>query len=150
MKTKTLSISTEKFFDIHDLTQTVQDFLQEIGAKEGLVNVFTRHTTCAVRINELEDGLMQDMKDVFFTEIARPDRKWKHNDLDGRAPETMCASGECQNGHSHVIQMLLGSGETVPVQQGKMQLGTWQHLLFFELDRPRNREVVLSFVGECG
>ncbi|MBT3348791.1 YjbQ family protein [bacterium] len=148
MQHKILKIRSEKFFDVRDLTDEVSDFLKKISAQDGIVQIFTRHTTTAIKINELESGLLQDLKKVFFEEIAKIDRNWNHNNFETRDPRTMCAGDECKNGHSHVIQMLLGSSESVPVFAGKMQLGEWQRILFFELDRPRDREVVLSFLGK--
>jgi secondary thiamine-phosphate synthase enzyme len=127
MKQQTLTIQTTKLFDVKDLTDHVSEFLENISAKEGLVNIFTQHTTTAIKINEHEDGFLEDLKEVLFKDIA------PHG---------------CLNGHSHIAQMLIGStSESIPVMNGKMQLGKWQRILFFEMDRPRERTVILSFLG---
>lgn len=148
---KKLELKTKKFFDIIDLTEKVEEFLKEIKAQEGLVSVFVRHTTTAIKINEKEDGFFQDLKKLIFEEIVNPEKTYQHNNLEVREKNTMCKiEEECLNGHSHVAQMLLGSSsETVPVQDSKMLLGKWQRILFFELDHSKNREVVFSFVGQC-
>ena len=151
MKLETLKIKTKKFFDVIDLTDNIENFLEEVAnGKDGLVNVFTRHTTVAVKINEKEDGFLEDLKQILFSNIASPHRTYFHNDLEIRDPATLvCSDGgeECLNGHSHVAQMFLGtSSETIPVKDGKMMLGTWQRVFMFELDHQREREIILSFI----
>ncbi len=149
MKQKTITIQTTKLFDVSDLTDQVSEFLKSINAQDGLVNIFTQHTTTAIKINEKEDGFFADMNGVLFTDIAPINRAWNHNDAEERDPATMCGTDGCLNGHSHVAQMLVGAtSETIPVVKGSMQLGTWQRILFFEMDRPRERKVVISFLGE--
>ncbi len=151
MEIKTFSIQTNGFFDIHDLTDQISAFLKDIQAGDGQVNVFTRHTTVAIKINEKEDGFLKDLEEIVFTTLAPKDRPYLHNNTHIRDPKTMCpvSNGQdCLNGHSHVAQMLLGtSSETVPVQNGEMMLGTWQRIMMFELDRPRSREVIISYLG---
>jgi len=146
-----LQIETEKFFDIIDLTSKVEKFLEKISAKNGLVNVFTRHTTVAIKINEKEDGFFNDLRKKIFEELVNPKNEYQHNDIHHRDPETICPTSggmDCKNGHSHIAQMLMGSAsETIPVENGKMLLGQWQKILMFELDRPRSREIVISFNG---
>ncbi len=152
MELETIKIKTKSFFEIVDLTEKTEKFLKNVGAKNGLVNIFTRHTTVAIKINEKEKGFLDDLKRVVFKELVPPEAKYLHNDTHIRDPETICplANGrDCLNGHSHVSQMLLGSAsETVPVENGKMLLGTWQRIMMFELDHGKEREVVLSFVGK--
>jgi len=153
MKTKILKFKTTGFFAIENITSQVESFLKDIGAADGIVNVYSRHTTVAIKINEAEDGFYADIKRVMSEQLAPPsDTGYKHNDLETRDPATLCpiSKEECLNGHSHVTQMLIGTAsETIPVLGGTMQLGTWQQILMIELDHPRNREVMLSFVGDA-
>ncbi|MCF7917587.1 secondary thiamine-phosphate synthase enzyme YjbQ [Candidatus Gracilibacteria bacterium] len=150
MQTKILTFKTKKFFDVYNITSDVQKFLDEVKAKDGLVNVFTQHTTVAIKINEWEAGILSDMRRVLFGKIADPAEYYQHNDLEKRDPATICPKSggkDCLNGHSHIGQMILGStSETIPVKDGKLQLGTWQQILMFELDHARERELVLSFL----
>ncbi len=146
-----IQLKTKGFFDIVDITDEVEKFLKTISANNGIVNVYTRHTTVALKINEKEKGFFEDLKRVVFKDIADPKNHYKHNDTHSRAPETMCSvrAEECLNGHSHVAQMLLGSAsETVPIKNSEMLIGTWQRVLMIELDKSKNREVIISFVGE--
>lgn len=146
-----LQIKTSKFFDIIDLTDDIKRFLKKISAKNGFVNIYTRHTTVCIKINEKEEGFFKDLHRIVFENIANPKEEYHHNDMHARDPETICptAGGEdCKNGHSHVAQMLLGSAsETIPVSEGEMLLGRWQRVLMFELDRERTREIVISFIN---
>lgn len=75
-----------------------------------------------------------------------------HNDLHHRDTKTMCQNREeCLNGHSHILQMLIGaSSETIPVSGGKLLLGRWQRILLIELDSRRRREVGITIMGEQG
>lgn len=152
MKLQTLCIHTKAFYDVRDLTPDVERFVQECGAKEGLLNIFTRHTTVAIKINEWEEGILRDLKQVLYQDLVKLRRPYFHNNTHIRDPKTICpvsGGNDCLNGHSHISQMLLGStSETIPVQNGKMLLGTWQRILMFELDYGREREVILSFMGE--
>ncbi|MEI6773828.1 MAG: secondary thiamine-phosphate synthase enzyme YjbQ [bacterium] len=114
-----------------------------------MCNVFTRHTTAVLKINEAEDGFRNDLKGRCDKNISI-DEVYKHNDLEHRDPKTMCDSKEeCLNGHAHIRGMIIGNtSETIPVQEGKLMFGRWQRVLLFELDHAREREIIFSFVGE--
>ena len=116
--TKEIEIQTSKPFDIIDLTQQVKDFLKECKALDGLVSIFTRHTTAVLKINEAEDGFWNDLKKWCDKNVSI-DERYQHNDLEDRDPKTMCESKEeCLNGHSHIRAMLIGdSSETIPVKK---------------------------------
>lgn len=146
---KTLKIRTKGFVDIHDITPEVREFVEHIDCTNGYVNVFTRHTTAVIKINEQEDGLWQDLKNWIKSHIPA-DYPYHHNDLEHRDPKTMCDSKvECLNGHSHIASMMFGtSSEHIPVIDGNIQLGTWQRFLLIEMDHARDREIILSFMGE--
>jgi secondary thiamine-phosphate synthase enzyme len=144
--TKELAFKTKKSFDIRDLTDDVEQFLDGHKCKNGLVNVFTRHTTAMVKINEGEEGFRQDVQ-TWCEKYVSINEVYKHNDLEHRDPKTMCENKEeCLNGHSHLRDMLFGvTSETIPVKDGKMLLGVRQRILFFEMDHARDRKVILSF-----
>lgn len=147
--TKEIVIQTTKSFDIIDITKKVEKFLQENNVKEWLVNVFTRHTTAVLKINEAEDWLWKDLQ-IRSDKVVPIDDRYHHNDLPNRDPKTMCASKEeCLNGHAHIRSMLLGvSSETIPVTAGVMMLGVRQRILLIEMDHARSRNIILSFTWE--
>ena len=114
-----------------------------------MVNVFTRHTTASIKINEYEDGFAKDLE-LRCDKHVPEDCFYHHNDLLNRDPQTMYPDREeSLDGHSHLRYLLLGAtSETIPVKEGKMLLGRWQSILFIEMDHAKERTVVFSFVGE--
>lgn len=145
----TIVYHTQKPFDIIDITDDIKKFITDHTFKDWLFNVFIRHTTAVLKINEAEEGFRNDLKDRCDKNISI-DEIYRHNDLEHRDPKTMCDSKEeCLNGHAHIRGMLMGnSSETIPVQKGNLMLGKWQRVLLFELDHAREREIIFSFVGE--
>ncbi len=113
-----------------DITDEVQRAVTELGLREGVAHLFTRHTTCAVCINENADP------DVVGDLLRRMEKLVPWHD-----PEDRHAEG---NSAAHLRTILVGSSESVPVSGGRLQLGTWQGIYLCEFDGPRTREVVVS------
>tara|TARA_B100001758_G_scaffold233029_1_gene230869 strand:- start:61 stop:1152 length:1092 start_codon:yes stop_codon:yes gene_type:complete len=136
-----------------DLTERIDGMIARAGVREGTVHVISRHTTTAVTINEMEDRLVDDAR-MFFHELAPPGKFYLHNDLDRRHGPPDWPGGdeawraqEPENCHSHLLSMLIGNSESIPVSGGKTTLGTWQSCMFVELDGPRPRTVGIQVVG---
>ena len=138
-----LKISTGSGVDIHDINREIRDLLRSHEISNGLAVVSSRHTTTALSINEFEERLVADIK-TFIGELIPAGRRWLHNDIELRD----CPEDEPENAHSHLAAMLLGSSESIPVVDGELQLGTWQSVLFIELDGPRERSITLQLWGE--
>jgi secondary thiamine-phosphate synthase enzyme len=145
MKTlhRTLSIATGDGIAVHDVTPEIKDLLARSGVREGMVTVTSRHTTTAVTINENEARLLQDMR-RFLLRLVPAKGPWLHNDIHLRD----CPPDEPENAHSHLLAMLLGSSEVIPVVDGALELGRWQSVLLVELDGPRERTLSLRIWGE--
>ncbi|WP_066383428.1 MULTISPECIES: secondary thiamine-phosphate synthase enzyme YjbQ [unclassified Anabaena] len=140
---KLIEIDTEPGINIHNITPHIKDFLESTTIKNGQVLVFSRHTTTALAINEDEVRLLEDIK-VFLEKLAPASDRYLHNDLHLRVvPED-----EPMNAHSHLMAMMLNNSEVIPVTDGKLGLGTWQSVLFFELDGARKRTLCLQISGE--
>ncbi|BAT56055.1 hypothetical protein NOS3756_50550 [Nostoc sp. NIES-3756] len=140
---KILEIETESGINIYNITPQIKDFLAATQIKNGQVLVFSRHTTTALAINEDEVRLLEDIK-VFLCKIAPESDRYLHNDLHLRVvPED-----EPMNAHSHLMAMMLTTSEIIPVVEGQLALGTWQSILFFDLDGPRKRTVFVQVTGE--
>lgn len=138
-----LEINTKPGINIHNITPQIQDLIDATNIKNGQVLVFSRHTTTALAINENEVRLLEDVK-VFLKKLAPETDKYLHNDLHLRdVPED-----EPINAHSHLMAMMLTTSEVIPILDGKLGLGTWQSVLFFELDGARKRTVFLQISGE--
>ncbi len=127
-----------------DITDHVNHCLTEAGVKHGTVTVFSRHTTAAIRLNENEPLLIEDMK-RFLERMAPRNGDYKHNDFTIRTVNM--TEDECPNGHAHCQQLLLSTSETIPVIDGILQIGRWQRIFMVELDRPRPREVLVQVIG---
>lgn len=127
-----------------DITADVRDIVERSGVQEGSVIIFSRHTTAAVKINENEPLLLQDMT-YFLKRIAPREAPYRHNDFAVRTANM--TEDECPNGHSHCQHLLMTTSETIPICSGELMLGRWQTLFLIELDRPRDREVIVQVQG---
>lgn len=113
-----------------DLTARVAEIVARSGLAEGLCSVYVPHATAAIVINENDDpNVCTDVLDALDRLI--PAGIWRHDRVDGNAA-------------SHIQATLLGPGETIPVKDGRLQLGTWQAVMLVELDGPRERRVLVS------
>ena len=120
---------------VRDITEEVIEAVRESGISEGIACIYSPHTTCCVRVNEFEQGFLEDFAELLQRLVPR-ETYYAHEDM---------AVG---NGHSHCMAMLLGTaGESVPVRDGELCLGTWQRVLFIELDRERDRRWLIQVVG---
>ena len=115
--------------------------VRAFGVKEGVVNLLSMHTTCAVFINELQTALLADIKRFSSTRSPR-DADWLHNDPEHSDCDRM-------NADAHLRAMLLGHSLTLQVSGGEVVLGQWQRILMAELDGPRARSLRLQVMGTC-
>jgi secondary thiamine-phosphate synthase enzyme len=127
-----------------DITEDVAEVIERSGVDNGVVTVFSRHTTAAIKINECEPELLKDMA-RFLCEMAPLDRDYCHNDFEIRTVNM--EEDECPNAHSHCQHLMLNAGESVPILDGRMHLGRWQRLFLVELDRPKARQVSVQVLG---
>ncbi|MGQ9596275.1 MAG: secondary thiamine-phosphate synthase enzyme YjbQ [Thermoproteota archaeon] len=130
-------IETKGELDIIDITEYIEKIISKKGIKNGLVNVFVPGSTGAVTTMEYEPGLLKDLPNA-LERVAPKNAYYEH--------EKMWHDG---NGHSHIRASILGSSITIPIKDGSLRLGTWQQLVFVELDgRPRSRRLVVTCLGE--
>jgi secondary thiamine-phosphate synthase enzyme len=135
---ESIRVSTKARDEILDITQQVQRIVSDSGLKDGLACVFVAGSTAAITTVEHEPGLVADLQEAMERLYPRGidyehHRRWG----DG-------------NGHSHVRASFLGPSLTVPVVDGRLQLGTWQQIVFMELDnKPRTRDVLVQVVGDA-
>ena len=134
---KQLSIHTKGEDDIQDITQKVSNAVAETRLQSGIVTVFVTGSTGALTTIEYEPGLLTDLPNI-LGRIAPKSLSYEH--------EKRWHDG---NGHSHVRASLIGPSITVPFINGSLTLGTWQQIVFVELDvRSRTRNIVLQIIGE--
>ena len=127
-----IQINTSRRVEVVDITSEVQKEVEKSGIKDGLAVVYTPHTTTAIVINENEPGLIEDIVFVLDRLIPRG-AGYMHDEIDN-------------NADSHLRAMLLGNSVVIPVTNGKLELGTWQRIMFLELDGPRSRRVIVKVI----
>ncbi len=126
-------LSTSSRTDFVDATGLVQAAVRELEMDDGVVVVFNPHTTAAVTINEGADPAVQDDIIASLSRIVPSDIHYKH--LEGNSP-------------AHVMTSIIGSSEMVFVENGSLQLGTWQRIFFCEFDGPRSRKIRWRIITE--
>jgi secondary thiamine-phosphate synthase enzyme len=136
VETAFIPIETGGNTDIIDLTDRAAQTLRASGLLNGIITFFVSGSTAGLTTIEFEPGLLQDMPEA-FDKIAPSSRSYHHD-----------ATWHDGNGHSHVRAALLGPSLTVPFQNGKLLLGTWQQIVLVDFDnRPRSRKIVVQMMG---
>lgn len=132
VKSYSFKINTNKSFEIIDITSKINNL---IDIEEGIISIFSRHSTSAIVVNENEAGLLRDLE-FTLDNLISDKLSYQHDRIDN-------------NAKSHLKSFLLSSGESLPIKNGKLDLGIWQSVFFIELDGPRrSRTVTLTMVGE--
>ena len=147
MKTKAFCkrLRTEHAPQFIDITDWVSECVANSKVSNGFAVVFSKHTTAAIKINENEPLLIQDMAE-FLERFSPRNGDYHHNDFSIRTVNMH--ENEPANGHAHVQHLLMGTSETVPIIDGAMQFGQYQSVFFIELDDARDREIMVQVVGE--
>jgi thiamine phosphate synthase YjbQ (UPF0047 family) len=167
----------QQVISTRDLTPTLKKLILQSGISHGTLTVLSRHTTTSIVINEHESRLAQDVAKHLLhlapidERSAHPLRRegvrYLHNDIDQR-PDSAEEFQRCLdngydvrdpdilqqwrdqepiNAHSHLLSMLLGSSESIPIVNGTLVIGQWQSVLLVDLDGPRTRTVGVNLVG---
>ena len=132
-----LRLKTRAKDEVIDITGEVNTAVSRSGIRDGIACVFVPGSTAAVTTIEHEPGLVSDLQEA-MDRLYPKDIRYGHHERWGDG-----------NGHSHIRASMVGPSITVPVRDGGLVLGTWQQLVFLELDvRPRDREVIVQVVGE--
>jgi secondary thiamine-phosphate synthase enzyme len=117
-------------------------FVRRSGVREGLLSLWSMHTTCAVMINESQQALNADIK-AFLEHAVDRSQYYQHND-------PVHSDCDRQNADSHLRAMLLGHSVTMQVSGGELVVGRWQRVLCGELDGPRTRTIRAQVQGIAG
>ncbi|MCL2115022.1 MAG: secondary thiamine-phosphate synthase enzyme YjbQ [Methanobrevibacter sp.] len=130
-----ITINSSKRFEIIDITSKIQSVIDENTINRGIINIFSKHSTSAIIVNENEKGLLLDFERS-LNDIIPNDNSYKHDIIDN-------------NADSHLKSFFLGSSESIPINDKKLAIGTWQSVFFIELDGPRNnRTIELTIIGD--
>jgi len=131
---KVFELKTDERIEILDITREVEFIISKSVYKTGIANIYSRHSTSGIFVNENELGLLKDFK-CALENLVPSNKNYHHNRIDN-------------NADSHIRSFLIGNSETIPVYDGKLDLGTWQSIFFVELDGPRSRKVTVSVLGD--
>lgn len=135
--TSSINLHTHGNTDIQDITSQVDHLVRQSELNNGIVTIFCPSSTSAITTIEYEPGVVQDLKRL-FDEIIPVNRHYAHDAAWGDG-----------NGHAHVRAALLGPSLTIPFTHKRLQLGTWQQIIYVDFDnRPRKRELVIQIIGE--
>ncbi len=137
VSTGRIGIETKGDVEIHDITEQVSAIIERSGIDDGTALVFVAGSTGAITTVEYEPGLLEDIP-AALERLFPKGIVYQHHERwhDG-------------NGHSHVRASFLKPDLCVPVEHGRPVLGTWQQIVFIELDnKPRRREIIVKVVGE--
>ena len=132
-----IQVKTKGEVDIIDITDKVEQVVKKSGVKNGIICLFVAGSTAAITTMEYEPGLQKDIPKA-LEHFAPKQQKYEHHE-----------TWHDDNGHSHIRASILGPSLTVPVLNGHLVHGTWQQLVFIELDtQPRTRMITVQLVGE--
>jgi secondary thiamine-phosphate synthase enzyme len=145
--TTTIEISAPERYAFSDLTDDLRRAVKDSGVTDGAVIAFCSHTTCALLINEWEDGALADFRKHLTDLVPHEGVYYAHDDFDVRTQNMN--EGERVNGHAHVKAMLLSAtSHAIPVTAGEPVFGRWQRLILFEMDEPKPRQITFHVFGE--
>ena len=125
-----LKVRTQNKNDVVDLTRQIDELVRQADLEQGLCHVYVPHATAAIIVNENDDPQIgQDLLKALDGLI--PEGVWLHDKVD-------------ENGASHLKATILGPSETIPIQRGRLALGTWQAIMLVDFDGPRDRTAIVT------
>ncbi|MCS7227702.1 MAG: secondary thiamine-phosphate synthase enzyme YjbQ [Endomicrobia bacterium] len=131
-----IELNTQGDIDIIDITPQIEQKLKESKIYDGILNLFVSGATGAVATVEYEQELIKDTKNL-FRELVKEEKTYYHNKTHAKG-----------NAVSHLRATLIGPSLTIPITEGKLNLGIWQQVVFIDFDnRPRNRKLVVKIIG---
>ena len=133
MRSGTFTLSTNSEAEFVDITEQIQQVIQNAGMTEGLLCLFNPHTTAGLTINEGCDPAVQHDLLGLFRQILPLSYPCRH--AEGNSP-------------AHALATLTGSSVTLLIAKGKLRLGTWQRIFFCEYDGPRSRKVFWQILAQ--
>jgi thiamine phosphate synthase YjbQ (UPF0047 family) len=151
-----ITLNTDHGMSVLDITPQIEAIVSKSGCQEGTVTVLSKHSTLSISINEMEGRLVDDIRQ-YFLNLAPPHLPYLHNDLDYRVgPDDWPGGDEAWrafrrtqpvNTHSHLIAMMLGTSECIPISGGVMKKGKYQSILAVDADGPKGRGIAIQITG---
>ena len=133
-----INIETRGHYDFIDITDRVSRIIEKSGVRDGIAIIFVPGSTAAITTMEYESGVIEDLKEL-FEKLAPEKADYKHHQRWGD-----------RNGAAHMKSALVGPDLCVPIENGRLLLGTWQQIVLIDFDeRPRNREIIVKVVASA-
>jgi secondary thiamine-phosphate synthase enzyme len=139
-KLETLALKTTEKQQLLNITSRVKEVVTGSGIQNGLIGVFSQHTTAALMVSEFQKALLDDVAG-FLRRVVQEDWPYKHN-----SPEF--SDCDRKNAASHLRSMLFSNSVVLPVSDGELVLGEFQSVILAEMDGPRERSVKIQFLGD--
>ena len=133
--TKHLEFNTTERIQFINITNEIQDCIDQSNIKEGLVLVNAMHITASVYINDAESGLIEDYQE-WLKKLVDMNKDYKHN-----------LTGE-DNAYAHLMRTIMGREITAAITQGKLDFGPWEQIYYAEFDGQRKKRVMVKIIGE--
>jgi secondary thiamine-phosphate synthase enzyme len=132
---QTITVTTNKRNGLYDITDAVRTVLKVSKVKNGLIDIYVRHATAAIMIQEnWDESVQNDVVNLLSNLI--PKGVWEHDAQDG-------------NGDAHLKSGLIGPSETIPIVDGNLALGRWQNIFLCEFDGPRkDRQILITITPD--
>ena len=129
---KEFNVSSKKRYQLIDITDKIETIVKESGVKDGVVLVFTLHSTAGILLNENEEGLKNDWLNVLGKWVSGFNFEHNKNDY---------------NADSHILAGLIGPEKILPIEDRKIIRGTWQSIFLAEFDGPRTRKIIVKIIS---
>lgn len=131
----TITLSTSKKHELIDITSKVKEIVKTSKVKEGICFLYVPHATAAITINENADPNIQTDIIKAINKIVPEHDNYLHDSIDNNAA-------------AHIKSTLIGVSKSIPISNGKLQLGTWQDIFFCEFDGPRSgRKIIIETIN---
>ena len=139
-----VSVVTRDPVELVDLTPALAGVVEGLGLRDGVLTVYTRHTTTGLLINEHEPLLFSDLQSMLERLVPKHE-PFAHDDFERRTVNL--TPGERRNGWAHCRAALLRTSESIPVADARLSLGRWQRVLLVEFDGGQRREIAVTLQG---
>jgi secondary thiamine-phosphate synthase enzyme len=135
----TLTFSTNERLELKGITKDIAAFVAQTSIRDGFVQISSLHTTAGLLVNETQSALLSDVASLFEQIIPRG-VYYKHND-------PLISDCDRKNADAHLRAVVVGLTVSIPVKDGKLNLGTWQNIVLAEFDGPNTRRVHVQVMG---
>ena len=135
----TVVFNTTERVELRSITKEIAAFVEQTPIREGIVQISSLHTTAGLMLNETQGALLSDMT-VMFEQIIPRGVYYKHND-------PLLSDCDRKNADAHLRAVVVGHSVSIPINEGKLKLGTWQNILLAEFDGPNTRKVHIQIMG---